>query len=82
MPLVIEDDKVAELARELAERRRCTVDEAVRRALERETLDLDAEREAAWRDIRDMQARVRASWRGPVTSNHDFLYDENGDPVL
>lgn len=82
MPLYIKDDQVAELARDLAKRKRCTVTDVVRQALEREARDLDAEFEAVWRDIQEMQAIVRSEWKGPVTSNHDFLYDENGDPIL
>ncbi len=82
MPLVIDDDELTALAEDLAKRKRTTVDEVVRLALEREARDLDAEFEAVWRDVKDMQARVRAEWRGPITSNHDFLYDEKGDPIL
>lgn len=82
MPLVIDDDKVAELAQNLAKRRRSTVTDVIRQALEREQETLEAEREAVWRDIQAMQARIRAEWKGPLTSNHDFLYDENGDPIL
>ena len=79
---MIEDEKVSALAHDLAKQRRCTVDEVARRALERETRDLEAEREAAWREIKKMQAIVRSKWKGPITSNRDFLYDENGDPIL
>jgi hypothetical protein len=82
MPLVIEDDKVAELAQELARRRRSTVTDVVRQALEREVQASDAEDERFWRELHDMQAIVRNEGRGPRTSNHDFLYDEQGDPIL
>ena len=82
MALLIEDEKVSALAHDLARQRRCTVDEVIRRALERETRDLEAERAAAWRDVQEIQKRIRANWKGPITSNHDFLYDDNGDPIL
>lgn len=82
MPLYIKDDQVAELARDLARRRHSTVTEVVRQALEREVRALEADREARWQEIKKIQARVKKSWQGPLTSNHDFLYDENGDPVL
>ncbi len=82
MPLYIKDDKVAVLARDLAKRKQCTVTDVVRLALEREARELAAEDEAFWRELREMQNIVRQEWRGPRTSNHDFLYDEKGDPIL
>ena len=82
MPLYIKDDQVAELARDLAKRKHATVTDVVRQALEREVKALEAEREAVWRSIKDIQARVAAEWEGPFTSDHDFLYDDNGDPIL
>jgi hypothetical protein len=82
MPLYIKDDQVAELARDLAKRKHTTVTDVVRQALEREANALGAEREAVWRDIREMQAVIRAEAKEPFTSNHDFLYDDKGDPIL
>jgi len=82
MPLYIKDDQVAEMARDLAKRRHCTVTEAVRQALEKEASDLAARQEATWRELQKIQAVVKAEWQGPVTSNHDFLYNEDGDPIL
>jgi hypothetical protein len=82
MPLYIKDDKVAEMARDLAKRKHCTVTDVVRLALEREARDVEADRDARWEEIRAIQKRVAADWQGPRTSNHDFLYDENGDPIL
>ena len=82
MPLYIKDDQVADLARDLARRKHCTVTDVVRGALEREARDLEADRDARWEEIRAIQKRVAADWQGPRTSNHDFLYDENGDPIL
>jgi hypothetical protein len=82
MPLYIKDDQVAELARDLAKRKHATVTDVVRQALEREARALEADREAVWQSIKKIQARVAAEWEGPFTSDHDFLYDENGDPIL
>ena len=82
MPLYIKDDQVAELARDLAKRKHCTVTDVVRQALEREARDVETDRDARWAEIRAIQKRVAADWQGPRTSNHDFLYDENGDPIL
>lgn len=82
MPLYIKDDQVAELARDLAKRKRSTVTDVVRQALEREARGIETNRDARWAEIRAIQKRVRADWQGPRTSNHDFLYDENGDPIL
>ncbi len=82
MPLYIKDDQVAKLARDLARRKHCTVTDVVRQALEREAKSLEADEDAFWRELREMQAVVREEWRGPRTSNHDFLYDEKGDPIL
>lgn len=82
MPLYIKDDQVAELARDLAKRKRTTVTDVVRQALEREAQALAGDEEAFWRELREMQDIVRKEWRGPRTSNHDFLYNEKGDPIL
>lgn len=82
MPLYIEDDQVAELASELAKRKHTSVTDVVRQALEREAKTLAADEEAFWRELREMQDIVRKEWRGPRTSNHDFLYNEQGDPIL
>jgi hypothetical protein len=81
MPLYIKDDEVAELAKDLARRSRCTVTELVRQALERERGRLERDEAARDAEVRAIQARVRADWKGGG-SEHDFLYDENGLPVL
>jgi hypothetical protein len=81
MPLYIKDDTVAELAKDLARRRRCTVTELVRQALESEREQLDRDEAVRDAEVRAIQARVRADWQGGG-SEHDFLYDENGLPVL
>ena len=82
MPLYIKDDAVARLARDLARQRQCTVTEVVRRALEREQRSAQESEAAVIDRIRAIQARVRREWQGPLTSNHDFLYDDDGNPIL
>ena len=72
MPLYIKDDTVAELARELARRRGCTVTEVVRAALEQEQRRHDADRTAHAAKLEALQARFRKKWRGGG-SEHDFL---------
>jgi hypothetical protein len=81
MPFFIEDDAVAELARELARRRGCTVTEVVRAALEQEQRRHDADRAAHDTRLRALQARFHKTWQGGG-SEHGFLYDEAGNPVL
>jgi hypothetical protein len=81
MALYVKDDAVAALARELARRRRCTVTDLVRTALERERERVEADDAARDAALRAIQARIRADWQGR-SSDHDFLYDENGLPIL
>jgi hypothetical protein len=82
MPLYIKDEAVASLARELAKARHRTVTDVVRDALEQARKQLSEERAAHDERLRAMQARFRASWRGELTSDHSFLYDDDGNPVL
>jgi hypothetical protein len=80
MALYIRDDRVRQLASELAARQGRTVTETVRMAL------LEAKEKLEQRRAqRDAQARVvlkelRAMRRGPV--REDVLYDEQGQPRL
>ena len=80
MALYIRDDRVRQLASELAARQGRTVTETVRTAL------LEAKEKLEQRRAqRDAQARVvlnelRAMRRGPV--REDVLYDEQGQPRL
>lgn len=82
MALYIEDDTVARMARDMAKRRGCTVTEAVRRALEREQRSEQDDERAVIERIRAIQRRVQAEWKGPRTSDHGSLYDEEGNPIL
>jgi hypothetical protein len=81
MPLYIKDDAVAGLARELARRRGCTVTEVVHAALEQEQRRHDADRAAHDARLKALQAHFRKKGQGGG-SEHDFLYDEDGNPVL
>jgi hypothetical protein len=82
MPLYIKDEEVASMARELAKARHRTVTDVVREALEQARRQLAEEQAAHQERLRAMQARVRASWKGPLTSDHSFLYDDDGSPIL
>jgi hypothetical protein len=75
MALFISDDDIRELAERLAWLRRTTVDEAVRRALERALAEDRAERE---RSIRESLARLDAMLHYDFDEND--MYDESGAP--
>ena len=82
MALYIKDPGVSALAREMARERHRTVTDVVREALEKERgrqREADTARRAR---LKSIQERVRASWKGPLTSDHSFLYDADGNPVL
>ena len=81
MALFIKDAAVTALAKELEQRRRCTVTELVRVALEKERDLLRAEEDARLAEVREIQERFKRDWPDGG-SNHDFLYDEDGSPVL
>jgi hypothetical protein len=80
MPLYIKDGAVAALAKELAQRRRCTVTDLVRNALEKERERLQVEDAARDAEVRAIQQRFRHDC--PTgSSDHGFLYDKDGLPV-
>ena len=81
MGLYIRDDRVRDMAKRLAEARRTTVTDAVRRAIERELAEVDRDLQARERRLDAALARLDAMPRRGVTSDHD-LYDETGSPVL
>jgi hypothetical protein len=81
MGLYIRDDRVRDLAKRLAEARRTTVTEAVRRAIERELAEVEEDLRARERRLDAALARLDALPRRQVTSDHD-LYDEQGSPIL
>jgi hypothetical protein len=81
MGLFIRDDTVRDMAKRLAEARRTTVTEAVRRAIERDLADLQQDAQGReWR-LDAALARLDALPRRKVISDHD-LYDDQGNPVL
>lgn len=81
MPLYVKDAGVAELAKELARRRRCTVTELVRHALESERERIEKADAARDEEVRAIQERFKRAWP-EGTSNHDFLYDKDGLQIL
>jgi hypothetical protein len=81
MGLFIRDDTVRDMARRLAEARRTTVTEAVRRAIERDFAELQQDAQDRERRLDAALARLDALPRRKVTSDYD-LYDDQGNPVL
>jgi hypothetical protein len=81
MGLFIRDDTVRDMARRLAEARRTTVTEAVRKAIERDLLEIQQDLQERERRLDAALARLDALPRQEVTSDHD-LYDDQGNPVL
>lgn len=82
MGLFIRDDGVKELARKLADRRGCTLTEAVRGAIEAELGRDEALVQEKIRKTREIQSRVAALpdlW--PGLSDKD-LYDDEGSSIL
>ena len=81
MALHVTDIVVIGLVEDLARRRGCTIADLLRDVLEKElarTLMTDEARDV---EVRAIQERCRLAWKGG-TSNHDFLYDSNGLPIL
>jgi hypothetical protein len=81
MGLFIRDEAVRDMARRLAEGRRTTVTEAVRRAIERDLAELQHEAQERERRLDAALARLDALPRRRIISDHD-LYDDLGNPVL
>ena len=81
MGLYIRDDRVRAMARRLAEARRTTVTDAVRRAIERDLADVDQDVQARKRRLDAALARLDALPRRRVISDRD-LYDDQGNPIL
>jgi hypothetical protein len=81
MGLYIRDDRVRDMAKRLAEARRTTVTDAVRRAIERDLAEVDQDLETRRRRLDAALARLDALPRRRVISDRD-LYDEQGNPIL
>lgn len=82
MGLYIRDDRVKALAAELAERRGCTLTDAVRTALEEQLKHLAEDRAEKLRRTRALAAAMRGLPElRPGFTDRD-LYDEDGNPVL
>jgi len=69
------------MAKRLAEARRTTVTEAVRKAIERDLAAIQQDVQDRERRLDAALARLDALPRRKVTSDHD-LYDDQGNPVL
>lgn len=82
MGLYIRDRNVRDLAAKLAEREKCTLTEAVRRAVEERLHRLGSEREERLRKTREIIASMKSlPDLRPGFTDKD-LYDEEGNPVL
>jgi hypothetical protein len=82
MPLYIRDDKVKELASQVAALQRSTVTDAVRDALKQRLNQLEEESAEQSRRIDEFLAALDAEPDlAPGFTDKD-LYDENGDPIL
>jgi hypothetical protein len=79
--LFIRDDSVREMAKRLAQARRTTVTEAVRKALEHELAEVEKSVKEREQGLDAALAQLDALPRRSVTSDHD-LYDDQGNPVL
>jgi antitoxin VapB len=74
------DDEAARLANELAELTGETVEAAVVRAV-RERLEREKEVRKKVADIMAIAAEIRAHVEPGTTSDHSWLYDEDGLPA-
>ncbi len=82
MPLYIRDDDVHALANRLAQRRGCTLTDAVRAALQEALERVESERAERLRRTEEILARFDAAPRlRPGFTDRD-LYDERGLPIL
>ncbi len=82
MGLYIRDDSVRELAAKLAAQERCTITDAVRRAVEEKLNRRALEHDERWRVLREIQDRIaELPELRPGFTDKD-LYDEDGLPIL
>ncbi len=77
--LVIHSDEAVRLATELAELKGGTVKTAVLAAI-RERLQRERELKERMDRLMTLAREIRAHMREPVSSDHNWLYDENGLP--
>ena len=81
MALHVTDIVVIGLAEDLARRRGCTIADLLRDVLEKKLARTLMTDEARDTEVSAIQKRFRLAWK-EGTSNHDFLYDCNGLPIL
>lgn len=81
MPLYVRDDKVKELADQVAALTDCTVTDAVRQALQDRLGRLQDERAERRRRMDEILAEFDAGPDSAPGFTDKDLYDENGDPI-
>jgi hypothetical protein len=81
MPLYIRDDRVKELASQVAALQRSTVTDAVRDSLERRLQQLRDAAAERRRKTDELLARFDAGPDGAPGFTDKDLYDPNGDPI-
>lgn len=77
--LKIDSAEARTLAGELAQLTGETVETAVTGAI-RQRLEREREKAAKLKHLRELAAEIRAHIREPGSSDHSWLYDENGLP--
>lgn len=77
--LRIRSDEAVTLAGELAALTGESVETAVTGAI-RQRLEREREKAAKFNRLMELAAEIRAHMREPVSSDHSWLYDENGAP--
>ena len=78
--LRVEGEEVVRLAEELAALRKMSLSDAVTDAL-RQEIARQREVDAKTEGMLALGREIRAHIDGPVSSNHDWLYDEHGLPA-
>lgn len=82
MPLYVRDERVKDLADQVAALRHSTVTDAVREALELRLKQLTDDRAERLRRIDEIIRRVKADPELDPGFTDKDLYDEFGDPIL
>lgn len=77
--LNIQSEEVCRMASELAEFTGESVETAVATAI-RQCLERERDKAAKLRRLRELAAEIRAHMQEPVSSDHSWLYDEDGLP--
>ncbi len=78
--LRIEGEEVVKLAEELAALRKMSVPDLVAGLLKSE-IEKERDRQERMRKIRELSHEINQHMLEPTTSDHSWLYDENGFPA-